>query len=81
MFTYLPAKKSEAHAPAVPNAAQKGREANGPKYGAVEGGYRRRPSQQASRTPAFVDHPVLSRISVAERSALTSWAPGTAASK
>ena len=47
-----PAKKEKAHAPAAPKEALKGR--NG-----TQGGYRRRPSQQGSKAPAFVDHPVV----------------------
>ena len=44
---------------AAPKEALKGRKAtNAPRNG-TQGGYRRRPSQQGSRAPAFVDHPVV----------------------
>ncbi len=53
------AKKDKAHAPAAPKEALKGRKAtNAPRNG-TQGDYRRRPSQQGSRAPAFVDHPVV----------------------
>ena len=47
-----PAKKDKTHAPAAPKAT------NVPRQD-TKGGYRRRPSQQGSRAPAFVDHPVV----------------------
>ena len=54
-----PAKKEKAHAPAAPKEAQKGRRATNVPRNGTQGGYRRRPSQQGSRAPAFVDHPVV----------------------
>ena len=54
-----PAKKDKAHAPAAPKEAQKGRKATNVPRQDTKGGYRRRPSQQGSRAPAFVDHPVV----------------------
>ena len=54
-----PAKKDKAHAPAAPKEAQKGRKATNVPRNGTQGGYRRRPSQQGSRAPAFVDHPVV----------------------
>ena len=51
-----PAKKDKAHTPAAPKEALKGRKAtNVPRN---RGGHNRR-SQQGSRAPTFVDHPVV----------------------
>ena len=54
-----PAKKDKAHAPAAPKEAPKGRKATNVPRQDTQGGYRRRLSQQGSRAPAFVDHPVV----------------------
>ena len=54
-----PAKKVKAHAPAAPKEAPKGRKATNVPRQDTQGGYRRRPSQQGSKAPAFVDHPVV----------------------
>ena len=54
-----PAKKDKAHAPAAPKEAPKGRKATNVPRQDTQGGYRRRSSQQGSRAPAFVDHPVV----------------------
>ena len=54
-----PAKKDKAHEPAAPKEAPKGRKATNVPRHDTQGCYRRRPSKQGSRAPAFVDHPVV----------------------
>ena len=54
-----PAKKDKAHAPDAPKEAPKGQKATNVPRQDTQGGYRRRPSQQGTRAPAFVDHPVV----------------------